>query len=309
MHKLICSIMIAIFLMVGCDSKNSSKPKEAKKLYIVTTTGMITDAVANIGGECIIVHGLMGPGVDPHLKKVTASDTKSLAKADIIIYNGLHLEGKMIDTFEKMKHQKKAVYAVTEDIAKDRLRKQPELADAYDPHIWFDVSLWKEAVRKIEKILVTHDPQHAPLYQKNAEAYYKKLDELHAWVHKEIAQIPKQGRVLVTAHDAFGYFGLAYGVEVVGLQGISTAAEYGVKDVETIVDMLVKRKIKAVFVESSVPKKNMDAVVEGCRAQKHTVVVGGLLFSDAMGEAGTPEGTYIGMVRHNIKTIVGALGK
>jgi manganese/zinc/iron transport system substrate-binding protein len=196
---------------------------------------------------------------------------------------------------------------ITEGIAEDLLREPPEFEGMYDPHIWFDVSLWQKAVEKIQTELCEIDPDHAQEYKTRGEAYRGQLAELHSWVKKEIASIPKEFRVLVTAHDAFGYFGQAYDIEVIGLQGISTASDYGINDVERLVDMLVKRKIRAVFVESSVPQRSIEAVVEGCKARNHQVVIGGSLFSDSMGKSGTPEGTYIGMVRHNVNLIVTAL--
>lgn len=304
MKKIICLLLFSVILG-GCESNNSSSTKN-KTLYVVTTTGMVADAVRNVGKNHVRVEGLMGPSVDPHLYKATAADAKKLSQADLIIYNGLKLEGKMGNIFTKM-GRKKGVYAVTEDMDEKSLREPPEFEGLYDPHVWFDVSLWKKAVQKIEEALVESDPSHAADYKKNAQEYLVELDKLHQWTKEQIQSIPEENRVLVTAHDAFGYFGDAYGVQVKGLQGVSTESEYGVRDVENIVEFLVKGKIIAVFVESSVPKKSIEAVVQGCLAREHKVTIGGTLFSDAMGKEGTTEGTYVGMVRHNVKTIAKAL--
>ncbi len=306
MRRIICLLLFFVILG-GCgSSKNSSSSTGNKTLYVVTTTGMVADAVRNVGKDHVRVEGLMGPSVDPHLYKATAADAKKLSQADVIIYNGLKLEGKMGNIFTKM-GRKKGVYAVTEDMDEKSLREPAEFHGLYDPHVWFNVSLWKKAVQKIEEALVESDPSHAADYKKNAQEYLEELDKLHQWTKEQMQSIPEENRVLVTAHDAFGYFGDAYGVQVKGLQGISTESEYGVKDVENIVEFLTKGKIAAVFVESSVPKKSIEAVVQGCLARGHKVNIGGTLFSDAMGKEGTTEGTYVGMVRHNVKTITQAL--
>ena len=302
---LIIVSLIIVVLIAGCDGKITPRT-QGGKLYVVATTGMIADAVRNIGGEYVKVDGLMGPGVDPHTKKSTPDDTHKLATAQIVFFNGLHLEGKMSEILKQFKRQK-PVYAVSEDIPQDRLRRAGEFIGSYDPHIWFDVSLWHQACVKIEKELCRHDAGHAEYYKRQGAAYRRRLDELHAWVRQRIATIPKANRVLITAHDAFGYFGRAYDIEVVGLQGISTASGYGIKDEERIIELLVKRRVKAVFVESSVPTKAIESVVEKCRAQGHHVSIGGTLYSDAMGQAGTSEGNYLGMVRYNVTTMVAAL--
>ncbi|MBI2346585.1 MAG: zinc ABC transporter substrate-binding protein [Deltaproteobacteria bacterium] len=277
-----------------------------KPLRIVTTIGMIADAAEKVGGPYVKVTGLMGPGVDPHLYKASEGDIQRLAQADLILYNGLNLEGKMGDIFVKMARTRPTI-AVTEDVDAKRLREPPEFQGHYDPHLWFDVELWTGAVHRIARGLAEFDPAHAKEYQANAEHYIAELMTLHTWCGEQIAQIPKGQRVLITAHDAFGYFGRAYDIDVVGLQGISTVSEFGLKDVQRLVDLIVARKIRAVFVESSIPKRSIEAVVEGARARGHDVRIGGTLFSDAMGQSGTPEGTYVGMVRSNVNTIVPAL--
>jgi manganese/zinc/iron transport system substrate-binding protein len=296
---------VVIWTLAGCDGKQQT-PVESGRLGIVTTTGMIADITTNIAGEHADVKALMGPGVDPHLYKASQGDLRQLTGADIVFYNGLHLEGKMVDALEKLA-QRKEVHAVSDGIDTSVFRRPPEFKGAYDPHIWFDVSLWADAARQVEKVLSQVDTTHAADYHRNAAAYLARLDSLDSWVRSQIATIPPERRVLVTAHDAFGYFGRAYDIEVRGLQGISTLSEYGLADLTALVDMIDSRKIKAVFIESSVPRRSIDAVVEGVKARGHEVSIGGQLFSDAMGAEGTSEGTYIGMVSANVNTIVNAL--
>jgi manganese/zinc/iron transport system substrate-binding protein len=250
------------------------------------------------------VTSLMGPGVDPHLYKASEGDISKLNNALLIFYNGLNLEGRMSDILVKLA-RKKPTIAVSEKISEDLILD--DYQGHADPHIWFDVALLIKAVEVVRDVLIEADPSRRAAYERNAAEYRKRLEELHSWAKAELAQIPKEQRVLVTAHDAFSYFGNAYEIEVVGLQGISTDAEYGLADIQRLVTLLVERKIKAVFVESSVPKRSIEAVVQGSNARGHQVVIGGELYSDAMGEEGTPEGTYIGMFRHNVLTIAKAL--
>jgi len=287
-------------------TEGTATSADAHPIKVTTTIGMIADVVKEVGGERVDVIGLMGPGVDPHLYKASQGDIKKLDDADIVFYNGLHLEGKMVDILEKMSSSKTTV-PVSKTISEYELLADPTLAQSHDPHIWFNVQNWIKATEVIRDTLVEYDTAHADAYKQRAEAYVSKLQELDAFVHKRIEEIPEGSRVLVTAHDAFGYFGKAYGMKVMGLQGISTASEYGSKDVSDLRDYLVDNKIKAVFIESSVPKKAIEAVIEGAKKKGHDVVIGGELFSDAMGEPGTEEGTYIGMVRFNVNTIVDAL--
>jgi manganese/zinc/iron transport system substrate-binding protein len=294
---------LSVLLISGCGDRNEKTGNE--KLQIVTTTGMITDAVLNIAGDKAEITALMGPGVDPHLYKATQGDVSRLKNASLIFYNGLHLEGKMSDILNRL--DKNKVIPVSRNIEEARLRKSVQFADSHDPHIWFNVKLWMEAVKEISAELQKTDTANAAFYKKNAEVYLLKLDSLDAWTRSEIQSIPREGRILITAHDAFGYFGDAYDIEVKGLQGISTLSEFGLNDVTELVNLIVSRKVKAVFVESSVPKKSIEAVVAGCRNRGHEVKIGGTLYSDAMGAAGTPEGTYVGMVRANVNTIVAAL--
>jgi manganese/zinc/iron transport system substrate-binding protein len=293
-----------LFLTTACAQTTSSGTEG--KLKVTTTIGMIADVVKQIGGTHVEVTGLMKSGVDPHLYKASQGDVKKLEQAQIIFYNGLHLEGKMVEIFEKMAADKPTV-AVSRNIPEKQLRGWEGGEASHDPHIWFNVKHWISAAEVIRDELSRIDPGHAADYKNNATAYIKQLEELHQYATKQIASIPDNQRVLVTAHDAFGYFGDAYGIKVMGLQGISTASEYGSKDVTDLREFLVNNKIKAVFVESSVPKKSIEAVIEGAKKQGHEVKIGGELFSDAMGKDGTTEGTYIGMVRHNVDTIVNAL--
>ncbi len=300
MYPLIKICLIST-LLVFC-SCSDNKPRSGK-LKIVTTTGMIADAVENLVGTQAEVTALMGPGVDPHLYKAAQGDLKLLQEADIIIYNGLHLEGKMTDIFEKLSRIK-SVYAISTGLPKDRLRKASE-QDAVDPHIWFDIDLWSLGVKNLNEWLKKTQPTIT--ISTTGNGYFQQLDSLHQATLASINTIPEGQRLLITAHDAFGYFGDAYGIEVKGIQGISTVAQAGLRDVNNLINLIIERKIKAIFVESSVPKKQIDVIVESCKAQGHQLVIGGTLYSDAMGAPQTPEGNYIGMVTHNVSVIVNSL--
>lgn len=290
-------------LWMGCANEAKQTTTTGGTLYIVTTTGMLADAVQHVAGEYATVEALMGPGVDPHLYKATGSDLSKLNQADLVFYSGLHLEGKMTEVMAKLA-QKKPTVGVGDKLDPTRLI---DAGGVHDPHIWFDVDLWSGILPTIANELMAYDPEHGETYTGNAANYAKELQGLHEWVQMQINSLPENQRILVTAHDAFHYFGKAYGMEVRGLQGISTVSEYGLKDVTDVVDMLVSRKINAVFVESSVSDKALKAVVEGAADQGHTVKIGGMLYSDAMGAVDKPEGTYIGMVKYNVTTIVEAL--
>jgi len=276
-------------------------------INIVATTGMITDIAQVVGGEHVKVRGLMGPGVDPHLYKASAGDVALLSGADLIFYNGLHLEGKMSEIFEQMKKRGIDTVAVTDSIDRSLLETPPQFQGNYDPHVWFDVTMWMTAVETVRDTLISTDPANAIEYRANTEAYLAELAELNEYVQSKANLLPEDKRVLITAHDAFSYFGRRYGFEVRGLQGISTVSEAGTQDVQNLAAFIVERKIPAIFVESSVPPKFIEAVQAAVEAKGFDVKVGGSLYSDAMGNPGTPDGTYIGMVRHNIDTIVGAL--
>jgi manganese/zinc/iron transport system substrate-binding protein len=299
-------ILIGLLTACGQTAKEAEADLSQRPIRVVTTIGMIADIVQNVGGERVEVTGLMGPGVDPHLYKASEGDVTRMAKADAIFYNGLHLEAKMGEVIEKMDGQAKTV-AVTQGVDQSDLLAPPEFKGAHDPHVWFDVALWMKAVESVRDTLVEMDPDHADLYQANAESYLAELNELHDYVKAQADRLPADQRVLITAHDAFNYFGQAYGFEVRGLQGISTAAEAGTADVQDLADFIVERRIPAIFVESSVPPRTIEAVQAAVRAQDFDVQIGGELFSDAMGDPGTEEGTYIGMVRHNVDTIVNSL--
>lgn len=304
---LLLVVVITGLIGIGCSQDEGDEERVGGgRPVVVATTGMIADAARNLLGESVEVVGLMGPGVDPHLYKASRGDLDALTRADVVIYNGLHLEGKMGDVMEKLA-RKKPVIAIGDRLDPGSLRRPPEFEGAYDPHIWFDVSLWRRGVENLADTLAQIFPEMADTIRLRASTYLAALDSLDREVRLAITTIPEERRVLVTAHDAFGYFGDAYGIEVKGLQGISTMSEFGLADRNAMVSMIVERKIPAVFVESSVPRRNIDALVEGVQGRGHEVRIGGELFSDAMGEEGTPEGTYLGMVRSNVRTIVEGL--
>jgi manganese/zinc/iron transport system substrate-binding protein len=306
LQRLLLAITLA-GLLAACGQPAAERGDIASRpIRAVATIGMIADVVRNVGGERVAVTGLMGAGVDPHLYKASEGDVLRLADADIVFYNGLHLEAGMTRVFERMQGRVHAIQ-VTERIARERLLTPPEFEGQFDPHVWFDVSMWIQAAERVRDALVELDPGSAALYRANAGGYLGELRELDEYVKSRAASVPQDQRVLITAHDAFNYFGRAYGFQVRGLQGISTAAEAGTADVQGLSNFIAERRIRAIFVESSVPQRTIEAVQAAVRARGFDVQIGGQLFSDAMGNPGTPEGTYIGMVRHNIDTIVGAL--
>ena len=305
-HCLIALWTLTLLTGIGCDGKRQPDAATTGKLTVVTTIGMITDIVRNVGGTHVEVTGLMGPGVDPHLYKATAGDVARLTSAKLIFYNGLHLESKMGEILAKMTGNTKTI-AVTDDVDKALLLTPPEFEGQYDPHLWFDVTLWMKAVEKVRNTLTEIDPGHQADYEANAERYLAELAELHQYVKTQVEKVPSEQRVLVTAHDAFNYFGKAYGFEVRGLQGISTATEAGIADVQELATFIAEHRIPAIFVESSVSSRSTEAVKAAVNSKGFNVKIGGQLFSDAMGTDGTPAGTYIGMVRHNIDTITAAL--
>lgn len=299
--------LAALTLMLAACNEDEAKTEGAdKEGNVVATTGQIADAVKMISGEKLNVTTLMGPGVDPHLYKATQGDMTTLENAEVIFYNGLHLEGQLQDIFDQM-GKDKTVFAAAEVLKGEQLLVDEEDDSLNDPHVWFDIMLWKEVVDGIGDTLVEEYPEYKADFEKNEQDYLAQLDELTAYAKERVAEIPQEKRILVTAHDAFNYFGESLGFDVSGLQGLSTESEYGVKDVENMVNYLVDNNIKAIFVESSVSDKAMNAVIEGAKEKGHTVVIGGELFSDAMGAEGTEEGTYLGMYKHNINTIVDSL--
>lgn len=296
-----CGAWMALAL-VGCGGGATARP-EGAPLRVVATTAMIGDLVRSVGGERVEVTDLFKPGVDPHTYRPTTQDLAILAKADLVFRNGLHLEGKMDDVLSR----RPGNVAVCDRLfAKDTARLIKSDDGHADPHVWFDVSLWADAALVVADALSEADAGHAEAHRARGQKTAERLRALHAEAHANLK--PLETRVLVTSHDAFRYFGRAYGLEVRGVQGINTDAEASVRDVAELVDFLVKRQVRAVFVETSVNPRNVRSLVEGCAARGHTVTVGGELFSDAMGDPGTPEGTYDGMIRHNVATLLKSLG-
>ncbi|CAN5864604.1 zinc ABC transporter substrate-binding protein [soil metagenome] len=305
----VLAILVAVVLVLAaCGPIEESELPDFsdRQINVVATTGMVGDIVQVVGGDRVEVTTLMGPGIDPHAYKASEGDVEKIGSADIVLYSGLHLEAKLADVFEKMGDQIVTV-PVAEGIPINRRIVVGTGVAAYDPHVWFDVELWSIAVEEVRDTLVRIDPAHADAYNERAAAYQELMAELDAYAAEQAARVPEGQRVLITAHDAFGYFAKAYNFEVLGLQGISTATEAGAGDIQDLADIIVERQIPAIFVETSVSPRTIQALQEAVRDRGYDVVVGGSLFSDAMGDPGTPEGTYLGMVRHNIDTIVGAL--
>ncbi|MHC5051692.1 MAG: metal ABC transporter solute-binding protein, Zn/Mn family [Planctomycetota bacterium] len=300
--RVLATALVLAALAAGCGEAADARPDAVR---VVATTGMIADLARVIGGDEVAVTALMGPGVDPHLYKASALDLDRLRGARLILYNGLGLEGRMGDLFVKLA-RKQAVVAVTEAIDPARLLEPPELEGHLDPHLWFDVGLWAETTTVVAEALAAVAPAHAALFRSRGRAYRTELRALHEEVKRELATIPARRRVLLTSHDAFRYFGRAYDLEVAGLQGISTVDDPGVKDIQEMAELILKRGIKALFVESSVSPKAIQAVHEWVRRRGHEIRIGGTLFSDAMGDA-PPTDTYVGVVRFNTRTIVEAL--
>lgn len=302
-NKTILLIVLSfIFSIVSCTNKK--KENSSSKPYIVTTTGMIGDMIKNIAKDSAVVEAIMHPGVDPHLYKASQGDLKKIMDANYIFYNGLHLEGKLSEILEKQTAIKPVV-SLGDSLPKQHIIQLS--TSTYDPHIWFDVNLWKQASEIALRNLIRLNPENKSYYEANAQKYLNELNDLNNWVGSEISKIPQNKRVLITAHDAFSYFSKAYNIEVKGLQGISTLSEIGLRDVTNLVDFIIARDIPAVFVETSVSDKSLKAVQEGVRKQGKELAIGGNLYSDAMGQENTPEGTYVGMVKHNVNTIVKAL--
>lgn len=306
-------LLILLLITVAACGRGNDTPTELSgsdaddgPLRVVATIGQIADIAQIVGGEHVQVVGLMGPGIDPHLYVASEGDVATLQQADIIFYNGLFLEAQMAEVFEQLA-SRKTVTAVAERIDPEDLLDWAAYEDQYDPHVWFDVTLWMQAVEAVRDTYVEYDPDHADDYNANTEAYLAELKELHAYVLEQAERVPDEQRVLITAHDAFHYFGRAYGFEVRGLQGISTATEAGTADVQALADFIVERQIPAIFVETSVPERNIEALQAAVASRGFEVKIGGHLYSDAMGDEQSGGNTYILMVRHNIDTIVGAL--
>ncbi|MEM1043280.1 MAG: zinc ABC transporter substrate-binding protein [Bacteroidota bacterium] len=305
MPRLLCCALLLLPL-AGCgpDAGPPQDDLSERPVRVVVTTSMIADLARQIGGDRVEVEGLMGPGVDPHLYNASEGDVRRMTDADLIFYNGLDLEGKMADLLDRMEDR---ATAVTDQIDRALLDTPPEYEGSFDPHVWMDVSMWKTAAAAVGGRLAALDSAHAEAYGQRVGAYAAQLDSLDAYVRAEAARVPEGQRVLVTAHDAFGYFGRAYGFEVRGLQGLSTTAEAGTADVQNLARFVAERQILALFVESSVSERSIRAVREAVRARGFEVEIGGNLYSDALGGEGSGADTYVGMIRHNVDTIVGAL--
>lgn len=297
--------LMTVMMITGCQKAEQKKTSDT--LNIVATTTMLADLSRLIGGEHVNVDGLMGPGIDPHLYQASAGDVTLMQNADVVVYNGLHLEGKMGEIFQSLTDRGSTVICIEDGLPKDQLLSWEDDSSVHDPHIWFQVSLWKSAAKTVADRLSEADPSHAQAYKKNLEAYTLELEKLDTYIRDRINEIPKDQRVLITAHDAFQYFGKAYGLEVRGLQGISTDAEAGTADVSTLADFITKRKIKAVFVESSVPPKTIEALQAAVKSKGFDVAIGGELYSDSLGGKNSGAETYLLIVKANVDTIVGAL--
>jgi manganese/zinc/iron transport system substrate-binding protein len=298
---LVCYLGVALFLSV-------SSVRAEPPIVITATTGMVADVAKAVAGEKGQVRSLIAPGIDPHLYKPTRSDIAALIKADIVFYNGLLLEGKMIEAFEKARAGGRTVVSVADGILQLADSKYSIKGDSLDPHLWMDPQLWSASAIVVEQALSAKYPQHGEYFRMQSQRYQEALAELNAYAIKVLETVPTESRVLVTAHDAFGHFGMRYGFEVVGIQGVSTESEAGVQDIERIVDLLVSSRVRSVFIESTVSQKNIQALIEGAAARGHLVKIGGSLFSDAMGPEGSYEGTYIGMIDHNLTAISRGLG-
>ena len=302
----IIGVLMLTLLVTGCGAP---KVEDNGKYNVVTTTTLIGDLTKQIGGEYVNVQELMGPGVDPHLYKASAGDVGKMQNANMVIYNGLHLEGKMGDVYEDIRGKDKLIIAVSDNIDESKFLDFVTSPGAFDPHIWFDVSLWEEAAKEVTRGLKELDSEHSSEYDVNLEKYLLELEDLNKYIKERAAELDENERILITAHDAFSYFGEAYGFEVMGLQGISTASEAGTSDVRELANYIVLNKIKAIFVESSVPRKAIEALQEAVRAQGFDVEIGGELYSDSTGDTGSDAETYIGTFKANIDTIVNALKK
>lgn len=277
------------------------------QITVVATTGMIADTARAIGGDHVDVRALMGPGVDPHAYRQTRSDIVAMTRADLVLWHGLYLEAQMEDFFEDL-GRRRMVVPVAEAMPRNLLLAHEDYDNRFDPHVWMDPDLWRHVAAEIRDALAEVDPENAAFYLASAESFLTELDTVSAYAREALASVPDDSRVLLTAHDAFNYFGQAYGFEVLGIQGISTESEAGLVRIAELVDLLVARDIRAVFVESSVSDRNIRALIEGAAARGHEVRIGGELFSDAMGEPGSYEGTYIGMIDHNVTIITRSLG-
>ena len=306
-HYHIC--VLVLLILAGCGPQKKQPPASPGALRIVATTNLVADLVAQIGEDRVSVTALMGPGIDPHLYKASAGDVSRMSGADAIFYSGLHLEGKMTELFEQMQERGRPTVAVTDGIDRERLLESVNFGGNYDPHVWFDVTLWMAAAEHVAQELGVLDPVNEAAYSRALEGYLAELHETDTYVRERAMTLAEERRVLITSHDAFGYFGRAYGFDVRGLQGISTVAEAGAADVATLVSFIAANQVPAIFVETSVSPRGIEAVREGVRAKGGAVRIGASLFSDALGMPDSPEGEYTGMVRYNVDSIVDALSK
>ena len=306
--SVLMGLMIVAVAGLGVAGCGAEREADDGRIGVVATTGMIGDVARQVGGEHVRVTVLMGPGVDPHLFNPTRRDVLALQDADVVFYNGLLLEGRMTDVLGQLHDGGRAVYAVAERVDPELRLTPSEYERAYDPHLWMDVGAWAQTVDVVAEVLAELDPEQAEAYRANAEAYRAELAELDGYVRQVIGSIPDEQRVLVTAHDAFNYFGRAYGIEVRGVYGMSTDAEAGVRDLNRLVDYVIERGVPAVFAESTVDDRAVLSLLAGASRRGHAMVLGGELFSDAMGPRNMYEGTYVGMIDHNATTIALALG-
>jgi len=299
--------MVPVVIVMAACGGGAPAPTDSGAVRVVATTNIVGDLVRTIGGPNVEVEALMGPGIDPHLYKASAGDVRRMSSAEAIFYSGVHLEGKMSEVLERMGERGMRTVAVAECVPEENLIESTGFSGLHDPHVWFDVALWSQTVGCVVETLAVLDPDHADAYRERAASYMNELVALDGWVRERVEDLAPEQRVLVTAHDAFGYFGRAYGFEVRGLLGVSTASEAGTSDVQNLAGFIVEHEIPAIFVETSVPPRYVQALQEAVRARGFGVEIGGSLYSDALGNPGTPAGTYAGTVRANVETIVTAL--
>lgn len=308
-------LLLATLLLAACGRQSPAEPagdtaQANEALNVVVTTQQIADTVQNIAQDRITLTNLLGPGIDPHTYVATESDIQTFQEADLIFYNGLLLEAQMTRILEQIgADDNTRVVAVADELDPlTLLNWEPEAGLPYDPHVWNDVRLWMQVTEVIRDTLIELDPANTDFYTENTASYLAELEELHEYTLAQVEKIPQELRVLVTAHDAFSYYGRAYGMQVEAVQGISTESEAAAADIQALADIIIERQVPAIFIETTISPRTIEAVQQAAAAGGQEVTIGGELFSDAMGEPGTPEGTYIGMMRHNIDTIVGALG-
>ncbi len=295
-------------LAVWSSGVGQASARGGRPVQVVATTGMVGDLVSAIAGDRAALHMMLGPGVDPHLYRATRADLERLLRADLVLANGLGLEGRLAETFARVARAGKSVLAVAETLPEQDLIAVADAPGAFDPHVWMDPSLWAKAAEPVAQALIRLDPAGEMLFRRNLETLRADVTAIDGYAATAIATIPANARVLITAHDAFAYFGRRYGLAVMGIQGLSTETEAGLRRIADLVELVVAGRIPAIFAETSVPDRNLRALIEGAAARGHRVVLGGTLFSDSMGQPGTYEGTYLGMLDHNVTTIVRALG-